>query len=70
MENKIGSISFFDYEKGIGFISSDSNEKDVFFHFSSIRNFNPSLLKIGQKVSYIEYKGLTGSQAEYVVILL
>jgi len=70
LESKIGSISFFDYEKGIGFISSDSNGKDVFVHFSSIRNFNPSLLKIGQKVSYIEYKGPKGPQAEYVVVLL
>ncbi|MBG9472148.1 cold-shock protein [Priestia megaterium] len=69
MESKIGSISFFDYEKGIGLISAGSDGKELFVHFSSIRNFNPSSLKIGQKVSYIEYKGSKGPQAEYVVLL-
>ncbi|KRF51449.1 hypothetical protein ASG98_25900 [Bacillus sp. Soil531] len=70
MESKIGKVKYFDYEKGFGFISPDSGGEDLFVHFSSIRNqSNSSLLEIGQKVSYIEYKGQHGLQAEYVVII-
>ena len=70
LESKIGKIKCFDYEKGIGLISPDSGGEDLFVHFSSIRNqSNSSLLEIGQKVSYIEYKGQKGPQAEYVVLI-
>ncbi|MGW9102616.1 cold shock domain-containing protein [Priestia megaterium] len=70
LESKIGKIKCFDYEKGFGLISPDSGGEDLFVHFSSIRNlFNSSSLEIGQKVSYLEYKGQQVLQAEYVVII-
>ncbi|MBG9472177.1 cold-shock protein [Priestia megaterium] len=69
MESKTGKIKYFDYEKGFGLISPDSGEEDLLVHFSSIRKPNSSLLKVGQKVSFIEYKGQKGPQAEYVVPL-
>ena len=69
LESKIGKIRCFDYEKGFGLISPDRGGEDLFVHFSSIRNPNSNSLKIGQKVSYIEYKGQQGPQAEYVVLL-
>jgi CspA family cold shock protein len=70
LESKIGKIKCFDYEKGYGLISPVSGEEDLFVHFSSIRNLsNSNSLEIGQKVSYLEYKGQQGLQAEYVVII-
>lgn len=69
LESKTGKIKCFDYEKGFGFISPDNGEEDLFVHFSSTRKPNSSLLKVGQKVSFIEYKGQKGHQAEYVVLL-
>ena len=70
LESKIGKIKCFDYEKGFGLISPDSGGEDLFVHFSSIRNLsNSSSLEIGQKVSYLEYKGQQVLQAEYVVII-
>jgi cold shock protein len=66
----MGKIKCFDYEKGFGLISPDSGGENLYVHFSSIRNQSKfSLLEIGQKVSYIEYKGQHGLQAEYVVII-
>ncbi|WP_373274969.1 cold-shock protein [Priestia aryabhattai] len=67
MENKKGIVKCFDNEKGVGFITPDNGFEDLFFHFSSV--FKSNSLKCGQKVSYIEYVGQKGPQAEYVVPL-
>ncbi|WP_218039900.1 cold-shock protein [Priestia megaterium] len=67
MESKTGKVKYFNDEKGFGFISPDNGGKDLFVYFSSIHNAN--FLKVGQKVSYVEYKGQKEPQAEYVVIL-
>ncbi|KRE07941.1 hypothetical protein ASE46_24210 [Bacillus sp. Root239] len=67
LESKTGTVKYFDDEKGFGFISPDNDGDDLFVYFSSIRNANS--LKVGQKVSYLEYMGQKELQAEYVVIL-
>ena len=67
MENKTGTVKYFDDEKGFGVISPDNGVEDLFVYFSSIHNANS--LKAGQKVSYVEYMGQKVPQAEYVVIL-
>ncbi|WJD83563.1 cold-shock protein [Priestia megaterium] len=67
MENKTGTVKWFDDEKGFGFITPDNGTQALFFHFSSI--FKTNSLKPGQKVSYIEYKSEIGPRAEYVVLL-
>ena len=67
MESKIGTVKYFNDEKGFGFITPDNGGEDLFVYFSSIHNTNS--LKVGQKVSYVEYLGQKGPQAEYVVIL-
>ncbi|MEO2222927.1 cold shock domain-containing protein [Priestia megaterium] len=67
VENKTGIVKCFDNEKGVGFITPDNGFEDLFFHFSSV--FKSNSLKCGQKVSYIEYVGQKGPQAEYVVPL-
>ncbi|MED4134122.1 cold-shock protein [Priestia megaterium] len=67
LESKTGTVKYFDDEKGFGFISPDHGGEDLFVYFSSIHNANS--LKVGQKVSYVEYMGQKEPQAEYVVIL-
>jgi len=67
LESKIGTVKYFNDEKGFGFITPDNGGEDLFVYFSSIHNTNS--LKVGQKVSYVEYLGQKGPQAEYVVIL-
>ncbi|WP_444511722.1 cold-shock protein [Priestia aryabhattai] len=67
MESKTGTVKYFNDEKGFGFITPDNDGEDLFVYFSSIHNNNS--LKVGQKVSYVEYMGQRGPQAEYVVIL-
>ncbi|MGW9165721.1 cold-shock protein [Priestia megaterium] len=48
-------------------MSPDNDGEDLFVYFSSIHNANS--LKVGQKVSYVEYMGQKELLAEYVVIL-
>ncbi|MFE0566193.1 cold-shock protein [Priestia megaterium] len=67
LESKTGTVKYFDDEKGFGFITPDNGGDDLFVYFSSIHNTKS--LKVGQKVSYVEYMGQKGPQAEYVVIL-
>ncbi|ASQ00999.1 CspA family cold shock protein [Sinorhizobium meliloti] len=46
----IGTVKFFNQEKGHGFISPDNGGTDVFVHVSAIDG--GSLLLDGQKVTY------------------
>ena len=46
----IGTVKFFNQEKGYGFISPDNGGTDVFVHVSAIDG--GSLLLDGQKVTY------------------
>lgn len=46
----IGTVKFFNQEKGYGFISPDNGGTDVFVHVSAIDG--RSLLRDGQKVTY------------------
>ena len=67
IESKTGTVKCYDKEKGFGFILPDNGLEELFVHFSSVYNSNS--LKVGQEVSYIEYKGHKGPQAEYVMLL-
>lgn len=39
-------------DKGFGFITPDGEEKDVFFHMSSLVNVSFDELRVGDKVSF------------------
>ncbi|MBW0368391.1 cold-shock protein [Ensifer adhaerens] len=46
----IGTVKFFNQDKGYGFISPENGGTDVFVHVSAVDGAGP--LRDGQKVSY------------------
>lgn len=48
----IGTVKWFNAQKGFGFIQPDSGEKDVFVHISAVERSGMGNLVEGQKVSY------------------
>ena len=52
-------------DRGFGFIKTE-NDKDLFFHSSSLQGVTFDELREGQKVSYTEGRGQKGPCAENV----
>ena len=48
----IGTVKFFNTQKGFGFIQPVDGSKDVFVHISALERAGMSTLNEGQKVSY------------------
>ena len=65
---KQGTVSWFNAEKGFGFISVEG-EDDVFVHFSAINADGYKTLEEGQKVEFDVVDGAKGPQAANVVRL-
>lgn len=65
---KIGTVKWFNSEKGFGFISVEG-EDDVFVHFSAIQSEGYKTLEEGQKVEFEVVEGPRGFQASNVVKL-
>ena len=60
---KIGTVKWFNSEKGFGFIEVEG-EKDIFVHTSAIQGNNSrKSLEEGQKVQFETEKGPKGLQA-------
>lgn len=58
---KIGTVKWFNTEKGFGFIEIDG-EKDIFVHTSAIKDSSRNLEE-GQKVQFETEEGPKGLQA-------
>ena len=54
--------------KGFGFIETE-NEKELFFHSSTVQGVSFDDLREGQKVSYTEGQGKKGPCAENVKLI-
>jgi CspA family cold shock protein len=65
----VGTVKWFNAEKGYGFITPDSGTKDLFVHYSAIQSDGYKSLNEGQKVEYEETSGQKGPQASNVRIL-
>jgi len=48
----IGTVKWFNAQKGFGFIQPDDHGKDVFVHISAVERAGLSTLGEGQKVRY------------------
>ena len=50
----VGTVKWFNNQKGYGFIQPDNGGKDVFVHISAVEQAGMKGLAEGQKISYEE----------------
>jgi CspA family cold shock protein len=48
----VGTVKFFNTQKGFGFIQPDDGSKDVFVHITAVERAGMRSLVEGQKISY------------------
>jgi CspA family cold shock protein len=48
----VGTVKFFNTQKGFGFIQPEDGSKDVFVHISAVERAGMRSLNEGQKISY------------------
>jgi len=48
----IGTVKFFNTQKGFGFIEPEDGSKDVFVHITAVERSGMSSLEEGQKVDF------------------
>ena len=53
---KVGTVKWFNPQKGFGFIEVDGGGSDVFVHNSAVERSGMNELREGQKVSFDEEK--------------
>jgi CspA family cold shock protein len=58
-----GTVTWFNVEKGFGFIARDSGGKDVFVHISVLERSGLTALNEGERVTFDVVDGRKGSEA-------
>jgi CspA family cold shock protein len=48
----VGTVKFFNTQKGFGFIQPDDGSKDVFVHITAVERAGMRTLSEGQKISF------------------
>ncbi len=56
----IGTVKWFNAQKGYGFIQPDDGSKDVFVHISAVEMSGLGNLREGQKISFDTERGQQG----------
>jgi CspA family cold shock protein len=59
----IGTVKFFNANKGFGFIAPEGGGKDVFVHASAVEMAGMSVLAEGQRVSFEIQSDVKGAKA-------
>jgi CspA family cold shock protein len=49
---QVGTVKFFNAQKGYGFIQPEDGSKDIFVHISAVERANMGTLNEGQKVRF------------------
>ena len=65
-----GTVKWFNDAKGYGFIKREGKEKDIFVHFSAVKNSGLKYLKEGEQLTFeVEYsdKGLSAVNLQKTV---
>ena len=65
----LGTVKWFNADKGFGFIAQDGGGEDVFVHYSAIQSDGYRKLEAEQKVEFSIEDGPKGLQAANVVPL-
>ncbi len=68
-EREIGTVKWFNGEKGFGFIARNNGEKDVFVHYSAIIGDGYKSLKENDTVEFTVAQGAKGPQAQDVKVI-
>ena len=69
IEECVGSVKWYDAERGFGFIGRDTDEKDVFVHVKALERAGLSRLAEGQRVRMKFYQGEKGPEARSIQLL-
>ena len=59
----IGTVKFFNADKGYGFIAPEDGGKDNFVHISAVQAAGMQMLEKDQRVSYEVERGQNGKEA-------
>jgi CspA family cold shock protein len=62
-QSMIGTVKFFNTQKGFGFIAPDGGNKDVFVHATAVEAAGMRILSEGQRVSFDIQPDARGSKA-------
>lgn len=65
----IGTVKWFNAEKGFGFIAQDAGGPDVFVHYSAIDSGGYRSLDEGQRVEFDVAPGRKGEEAQNVRVI-
>jgi cold shock protein len=61
-----GTVKFFNNDRGFGFITPSTGDKDVFVHFSNVVGTGHKSLEDGQQVEFDVTQGPKGPEAQNV----
>ena len=59
----IGTVKFFNNDRGYGFITNEEGGKDAFVHISAVERSGMTSLREGQKLTYELETGRDGKQS-------
>lgn len=66
---ELGTVKWFNSEKGYGFIARDNGQKDIFVHYSAIEGKGYRALQEGQRVEFTAGNGQKGPAAQDVKVI-
>jgi len=69
IDEGVGSVAWYNSEKGFGFIEPDGGGKDVFVHITTLERRGLSKLVEGQRVRMIVAQGEKGPEAVSIELL-